>query len=409
MVAVNTGRPGILNKIGTYLEVASALGEAYQRLPPKPRPLDWLALAAAAGNAWATWAKDQRETAYLSPTNFFTDPGCTWEDLPQSAWAVIKGNVENATAVVDYWNGEEGGYLMVEGTVGGLPFRWVQEGTASERLVVRPHVPQGRRAEALTMLTERFWARQPGRHVAMGGAELEADGSFNDDHQVTTEIRSLIDRCARFLDRGVTRSMLLVGLPGAGKSTAIRATVAALRLTSLRLSAGNLKTARSNYGQEGGLVNLTGIVQMARPDVLIVDDVDHMMLDAFTLSFFENVRAHCRLVLTSCNSTRSLLGAALRPGRFDDIVEFATVDPTLIARLSHGDPAVAERLAKLPVAYAHSFYDVARVLGVEQATVELDELEERAAAIERAGQRPSMADLMMGTDDEDEDCDEDDD
>ena len=61
----------------------------------------------------------------------------------------------------------------------------------------------------------------------------------------------------------------------------------------------------------------------------------------------------------------------------------------------------------MPVAYAQSVYDVAAVWGIEQATIELVELEERAALIESAGQRPSIVDLMMDVD-SDEDCDEDD-
>lgn len=384
MVAVNTGKLGTLAKIAAYFEVVGSVGESFQRLPPKPRMMDWLAFGASIGKAWAQWSEIRVKNSFLSPTSFFNAPGCPWEPLPGIVWPVIRDNVENPVAIPEFWNGEDGSYVLVEGTIDTVPFRWVQEGTCSEQLINVPFVPKGQRDEALNVLHQKFWAKVFTRQIAIVNNTIEPDNSFDEQYAMTAEIRQLIDRASKFVDHGITRSILLVGLPGAGKSTAIRACVRHLGLRSLRLSAASIKNTRGNYDHGNSAVNLLAVLQMAKPDVLVIDDVDHMMLDAFTLSFLEGARQHCKLILTSCNSVRTMLGAALRPGRFDDIVEFSTMDPSLINRLAHGDRSIAERLSRLPVAYAQCFYDVARALGVEQALAELKELEDRAADIERA-------------------------
>lgn len=386
VVALNTGKAGVLAKIGTYVELANALGEAYQRLPPKPRPLDILAFVLAGANACKQWTDTRRSMTYQSPTSFFSDESSEWERLPGFAWPVIRDNVCAPSIVSEYWSGEPGDYAMGEGTIDGIRFRWVQDGVSSEELVSGPFVLNGQTDQALAVLMRCFWARQPSQHITLIGRLVGEDLSFSDTFTTTEEIQQLTARARCFTDRQITRSILLTGRPGAGKSTAIRACVKQLGLRSLRLSASVLREAQSSHTGDG-MVNLTGLVQMARPDVLIIDDVDHMMLDAYTLAFFEQARRHCRLLLTSCNDVKVLLGAALRPGRFDDIFEFETVDPSLLTRLSHGDPEAMERLGRLPIAYAQSFRDTADALGLEQAIDELDELELRAALIEGASKK----------------------
>lgn len=75
------------------------------------------------------------------------------------------------------------------------------------------------------------------------------------------------------------------------------------------------------------------------------------------------------------------MGAAVRPGRFDDIVRVDRLDPVVLRTLLAADADLHERLATLPAAYVVEFATRRRVLGREQALVELDELIDRAKQI----------------------------
>jgi hypothetical protein len=78
-----------------------------------------------------------------------------------------------------------------------------------------------------------------------------------------------------------------------------------------------------------------------------------------------------------------MLGAALRPGRFDEVVKVDRLDARLLRSLVGDDEELAERVRDLPVAYVAELVKRRDVLGRDRALAELDELCARRAMVEK--------------------------
>jgi hypothetical protein len=376
---------GFIRRLGPYLDLVVGLGEAYQELPPKPGVLHWLTLAAKVGSAYNEFTGKRLEAVHQSPSDWATDyfEAEGWTALAPHIWPTMMATLTGSAVVTGYWHGDDQSYVLAEGRVGGWAVRWVQDGLHSRQCVYGPFVRTADVEAVMAHLSTSIWRQTGSRHIRTADQAVLVDESFGGEWTATAEIDLLDRRFRPFYDRGIVRSVLLVGLPGSGKSTAIRALVSRLGARSLRIQPSDLVT-RPSRTEISGPALLTNVVQMTRPDVLILDDLDRIKVTADVLTFLEAVRLHCRLVVGSCNSDRRLMGAALRPGRFDDVQEFTTNDGPLIAHLSGGDPSATARLGRLPVAYARCYHDMATVHGPEAARGLLDELEQRSAAIEKA-------------------------
>jgi SpoVK/Ycf46/Vps4 family AAA+-type ATPase len=75
-----------------------------------------------------------------------------------------------------------------------------------------------------------------------------------------------------------------------------------------------------------------------------------------------------------------MIGALLRPGRFDEVVTFDSLDRELLVELLGTDADLADQLEGLPIAYVREFVARLRVLGRNAALEELAELTERVRA-----------------------------
>ena len=177
------------------------------------------------------------------------------------------------------------------------------------------------------------------------------------------------------------RSYLLVGPPGTGKSAAIAYLSRELGLSSLRVDLTAL--ARHHYHAEVSVAaSLETLLELLRPDLMVIDDLDRVTTGGAMLHFLERASRTCKVVMASANCADKMMGAALRPGRFDDIIRVDRLDPEVLAELLGDDRELAERLAEAPVAYVAEFVKRRAVLGRERAVEELAELLERQRAID---------------------------
>lgn len=180
--------------------------------------------------------------------------------------------------------------------------------------------------------------------------------------------------CSKFARAGVPRSVLLYGPPGSGKSTAMRYVAGLSGGFSLRLDCSRIVRL--------GEANLGHLLTALRPNTVLLDDLDRGNTSEI-LSSIEMVRESCRLLLASANDLTKLDPAVIRVGRFDRLVELTTMDADVLDALLAGvAPEVRERLAALPVAYVDEFALRARILGVDAAIADVEELATRAADIE---------------------------
>jgi hypothetical protein len=341
------------------------------RLTSLKNPLDLAVLLIRtvdiAWEAKRNWAHAQAASAY----DFFGGME-GWEKLPRELGKLVTPSLSHGEVVPEFWAGEADSPVLVETSIQGIEFRWVQERVNApiDGTIV---VKSAKIAQVKEFIRTTMWSQFPTSNIVFdkGGEILSDDlASFVGDQ--TEEADKLYTRLTKMLEAGLHHSCLLIGQPGAGKSTAIRQVCHRLGLRTMRLSTMGEKS--SKYDRE---LDLVPVISVMKPDVLIIDDIDRLDQKPL-LELLEEAKASCRIVLASANSSAKMLGAMLRPGRFDDKIEFRGMDKRLIAELSGGNTDVASRLEQLPLAYAYEYAKRRKVFGEAVALQELEELETRA-------------------------------
>ncbi len=369
-------------KWARYLKIAGDAGVIAMSLRDKPTPLDWLAVGARAISLGLTIVDERRRAIANDPWKYFEDiRGDEWTEVPEEFKRLV---VESATHLaVDeaYWDGDEQSAYVCRGKIGDEQVAWVGE---AGQIVDGPYVLSKREPETYRALGDRLWKRLGGHHVLYGPQGLVSDHFLDGCVMETAQMRTLQTRMKAFLAADEPRSYLLGGPPGTGKSVAIRWLVASLGLSSVRIDLGVL--ARLHGYHSGSVVtSLETLLRLLRPRAMILDDLDRVAVNAPLLAFLELARKTCVVVIASANSVQSMMGAAVRPGRFDDIVRIDRLDGQVLRTLLADDLDLVERMAALPAAYVVEFVKRRRILGRDVALGELDDLLGRATSVGSAG------------------------
>lgn len=213
--------------------------------------------------------------------------------------------------------------------------------------------------------------------------------------------RQLHERINKFKERGHYRSCFVIGESGIGKSCMLRYVSSLQGGFRLRFRLGKLGEVRPKA--------LTRIVQILRPDILIIDDLDryvtsdesygeeeekqtpeaNAMLDP--LEVFDKI---VPLVLVSANFSEAITKALLRPGRFAEMIEMEDLDDSLYeAMLPDAPPKLIAALKrqKVPVVYLEELAKRVDALGYEEAAKEMKDLVERSDRILDLNQRRERA------------------
>ncbi len=369
-------------KWARYLKIAGDAGVIAMSLRDKPTPLDWLAVGARAISLGLTIVDERRRAIANDPWKYFEDiRGDEWTEVPEEFKRLV---VESATHLaVDeaYWDGDDQSAYVCRGKIGDEQVAWVGE---AGQIVDGPYVLSKREPETYRALGDRLWKRLGGHHVLYGPQGLVSDHFLDGCVMETAQMRTLQTRMKAFLAADEPRSYLLGGPPGTGKSVAIRWLVASLGLSSVRIDLGVL--ARLHGYHSGSVVtSLETLLRLLRPRAMILDDLDRVAVNAPLLAFLELARKTCVVVIASANSVQSMMGAAVRPGRFDDIVRIERLDGEVLRTLLAEDLDLVERMAALPAAYVVEFVKRRRILGRDVALGELDDLLGRAKSVNTAG------------------------
>lgn len=165
--------------------------------------------------------------------------------------------------------------------------------------------------------------------------------------------KELYEKQKKFIDKGLSRSILLVGSPGTGKSHCVRQ-VGQKMGTTLRIRAQGFSS----------IPDIGTILKTLNPDCLIIDDFDRISTPSGVLDSFEEIRATTKLFLATVNDKTKLDSACLRPGRFDEVIEFEKLDEEILEHLlKNFSPAIKDVLKQMPIAYVDEYRRIMKVLG----------------------------------------------
>jgi len=182
------------------------------------------------------------------------------------------------------------------------------------------------------------------------------------------QTRTLITRTQKFLKRGRSRSLLLYGVPGSGKSSMIRAIADEISGTVLFLDSTQLNNIDSK--------TLSFFLDYLAPDIVLIDDLDRTDKVSDLLSSIDRIRAACKLLMVTVNHLKKMDAAVTRAGRFDEWVKVDRV-------LAPGDfiPGLNDKVLKeidnWPIAFIEELKARMEVLGGENLEEELASLRER--------------------------------
>jgi hypothetical protein len=366
------------HKWGRYLKIAGDAGTIAMGLRDNPRPLDWLGVGLRAIGLALNVRDERRRAEAGDPWKYFSDVTREeWLEVPDEFRRLVLDHVTNVEVDEAYWDGDPQSPFICKGKIGDEVFAWIGEGNG---IADGPYLIAARQTEGYRALGEKLWRRLGGKQLLYGTSGLVLDPFSSDGVIATAQMRELGDRMRRFVAAGQARSYLLGGPPGTGKSVAIRWMIEQLGLTSVRIDLGVLAKLHGPHSASLA-TSLETLLRLLRPQAMILDDLDRVAVTAPLLSFLEMARRTCAVVVASANSVSKLMGAAVRPGRFDDILRVDRLDPVVLRTLLAADADLHERLAALPAAYVVEFAARRRVLGREQALSELDELIQRSKQI----------------------------
>jgi SpoVK/Ycf46/Vps4 family AAA+-type ATPase len=205
------------------------------------------------------------------------------------------------------------------------------------------------------------------------------DLRFTQDPIVGTNVQTLDTLVAdhkQYLEAGVPRTYLFLGMQGVGKSTLAGRMAQTNGKRTLQINARGLTVAGTN--------DLHFLLMGLKPDFLILDDIDRMVSEAIpmmleSLSDLKERHPHVTSILTA-NSIEPFDAATLRPGRIDEIVEFEPPDSQERGKILK---AYLKEFASKPIS-ANAFRQIIQVTeGQSAAYLREMALELKVASVER--------------------------
>lgn len=189
------------------------------------------------------------------------------------------------------------------------------------------------------------------------------------------EISGYLQKC---FDAGVNRSQIYFGPPGTGKSTLVRAVAHNLGLRSLRIRVEDIGDMDNSTIDE--------IIAIFKPEAVIFDDLDRAPMMSHLLEMMDDLKRTTKWLAATVNDKSEMGHAILRPGRFDEFVEFKYLEDEIIkSELGPENLHLFDKVRKWPIAYIQELVTRRRFMDEKMALKSLSELQKRVDALKKFG------------------------
>jgi len=153
---------------------------------------------------------------------------------------------------------------------------------------------------------------------------------------------SFINDLQKCFDKDMSRSLMLYGLPGTGKTTTANTIMDHFGFRTLKLHPND--TIKLPY--------FLDLIDILKIEALILDDFDQIEMNDKILEFLEIVNTKLKLVIGIANILDGFDPAVLRPGRFDEILKIEELEEqTLREALGSLTERYFEKTRAWPIAY----------------------------------------------------------
>jgi SpoVK/Ycf46/Vps4 family AAA+-type ATPase len=203
------------------------------------------------------------------------------------------------------------------------------------------------------------------KSLIIENGKLKINNNFGLSSAISDQVYQDLNK---FLDKNKSRSILFYGPPGSGKSKAIAKVVNDLNLSCLYFDTSEIETIKSSIK----------LSTMLNPDIIILEDLDHVYDLDFLLHFVEEFRKKPKkIIFGSANIVTKLDDAFQRPERFDKLIELQRLDNSIILNIVHNDLSILEITKSWPISYVKELMERIDVLGKEEALKSIGDLELR--------------------------------
>lgn len=264
----------------------------------------------------------------------------------------------------------------------GIRLGWVFN--AKVNIVSSIYVQADQLEDARETIRRLLWAQYQGQSLVMrrnrrafGGPDtrvtFETDDAFHPlPSAKATEYATYLKRC---LDAGVSRSVMLHGPPGTGKSTLARTLVNNLGLRSFRIRVEDVSDLENSV--------LAEAINIFQPDAIILDDFDRAHSQAQLLETLETFRRSVKLVIATVNDKDRLDEALLRPGRFDEMVFVDRMDDAVIHKMLDQFDDGFDDVKDWPISFIEEYCQRRRFMDSTEASASMIELGNRVKRLDK--------------------------